>query len=87
MVVDIDENEIQESVVEIITKDTASDMESMLFDDSKYSHLRKMYKDTVQQLMREIIKKHETEIIGKAIEQAAGIVARKAWTIKAGEII
>jgi diphthamide biosynthesis methyltransferase len=87
LTVDIDEKEIQESAIDLITKNTVSDMESMLFDDSRYSHLRKIYKDTVQQLMRDIIKKHEAEIVDKAIEQAAGIVARKAWTIKAGDIV
>lgn len=87
LTVDVDEKEIQENVVDLITRNTVREIEGLLFDgDSKYSHLRKIYKDNVQRLMREIIYKHETEIVEKAIEQAAAIVARKAWTIKAGEI-
>lgn len=86
--VDIDDLEIQKSVVETITDNTTKEIETFLFDgDSRYSHLRKLYKDNVQRLMREIIYKHENEIVEKAIEQAAAIVARKAWTIKAGEIV
>ena len=85
--VELDEKQIQENVIAIVTENTVSEIEEILFDgDSRYSHLRKMYKDNVQRLMREIISKHEPEIVEKAIEQAAVIVARKAWTIKAGEI-
>ena len=83
---DIDEQLINEAVIKTMTNEMIEQIEREMFSESRYGGLRKLYKENVQAEVRAMIKAHETEIVEKAISEAAAIVARKAWTIQAGEI-
>ena len=87
LVFDIDEQRINEAVVKTMTADTVEQLENGMFGEDRYVQLRKLYKENVQAEVRAMIKAHETEIVEKAITEAGAIVARKAWAIKAGEIV
>lgn len=82
----ISEEALSQAVMDVLVKDAVDTAEQQLFDDGCYGYMRKVYKDHVQTQMREMLKRHETEILDRAISEAAKIVARKAWAIKAGEI-
>ena len=82
----ISEEALSQAVMDVLVKDAVDTAEQQLFVDGRYGYMRKVYKDHVQTQMREMLKRHETEILDKAINEAAKIVARKAWAIKAGDI-
>ena len=86
LTLDIDEQRINEAVIKALTDETVEQLEKGIFDRDSYQ-LRKLYKENVQAEVRAMIKAHETEIVEKAITEAGAIVARKAWAIKAGEIV
>ncbi len=86
-VFDIDEQRINEAIVKTMVEETVEQIERGMFGENGYGQLRKLYKENVQAEVRAMIKAHETEIVEKAITEAGAIVARKAWAIKAGEIV
>lgn len=85
--IEINEKELMNTVVELLVARTVEQVETQIFTDDRYSRMRKMYKDDVQGEVRKAIKEHEPEILDKAITEAAAIVARKAWSIKAEDIL
>ena len=87
LVFDIDEQRINEAVIKALTDETVEQIEKEMYGKDRYGLLRKLYKENVQAEVRAMIKAHETEIVEKAIKEAGVIVARKAWAIKAGEIV
>lgn len=87
LVFDIDEQRINEAVIKALTDETVEQIEKGMFGENRYGQLRKLYRENVQAEVRAMIKAHETEIVEKAIKEAGAIVARKAWAIKAGEIV
>lgn len=74
----IDEEELKKRVVDIVITRAVESMEEQLFSDNRYSAMRKKYKEDVQAKVRDLIKAHEDEIIGKAVSEAGAIMARKA---------
>lgn len=74
----IDEKDLEQNVISILTTDAVDRVEQELFGDSRFSGMRKLYKENVQSLVRVMLKEHETEIVEKAVNEAAAILARKA---------
>ena len=87
LTLDIDEQRINEAAIKALTDETVEQIEKGMYGEGRYALLRKLYKENVQAEVRTVIKAHETEIVEKAIKEAGAIVARKAWAIKAGEIV
>lgn len=87
LMLDIDEQLINEAVIKTLTVEIVEQIKKGMYGEDRYALLRKLYKENVQAEVRAMIKAHETEIVEKAIKEAAAIVARKAWAIKAGEIV
>lgn len=86
LTLDIDEQRINEAVIKALTDETLEQIEKGMFGVDRYVQLRKLYKENVQAEVRAVIKAHETEIVEKAISEAAAILARKAWKQKAEEL-
>lgn len=87
LMLDIDEQLINEAVIKTLTVEIVEQIKKGMYGEDRYALLRKLYKENVQAEVRAMIKAHETEIVEKAIKEAGAIVARKAWAIKAGEIV
>ena len=78
LTVTIDEKEISEIAVDTLTKKAIAEINGNLFEESHYNFLRRIYKEDIQKEIRTIVKAHETDIIEKAISEAARIIAKKA---------
>ena len=86
LTLEIDEQRINEAVIKTMTDETVEQLENGIFGEGRYSMLKKLYKENVQAEVRTLIKAHEDEIVKNAISEAAAILARKVWKMKADEI-
>ena len=76
----IDEQAIEQAALNILVDDTVKDMQKGMFGQpgGRYDYMRKLHRENVQREVREMLKQHETEIIDRAVTEAAAILARKA---------
>lgn len=75
----VDDSKINEAIANIIVRDAVDEVQVQLFEGGgRYNAMRKMYRETVQSQVRDLIKKNADAIIEKAVDEAARIIARKA---------
>lgn len=75
----VDDSKINEAVTSIIVQNAVDEVQAQLFEGGgRYNTMRKMYRETVQSQVRDLIKKNADAIIEKAVDEAARIIARKA---------
>ena len=78
--VNIDEATLNEAVSDILVRDSVKEVKEQLFDSDggRYSIMRRLYRESVQDEVRKLIKANSDAIIDKAVNEASRIIAKKA---------
>lgn len=75
--VSIDEDSLSKAITDELVGHTVGTLKEEIFGESRYSLLRRVYKEQVQNEIRKMLKAHEKEIIDRAVSEASVRIAKK----------
>lgn len=75
--IEIDEQEIAEEVKALIIRNAVKKIEEDLYHDPYGNVNRRVYKDGINEAVRETVKKHFDDIINRAVDYAGEYIGKK----------
>lgn len=75
--IEIDEQEIMEEVKAVVIRNAVKKVEEDLYHDPYGNINRRVYKDGINEGVRETVKKHFDDIINRAVDYAGEYIGKK----------
>lgn len=75
--IEIDEEKIADEVKAVIIRDAVEKIEEDLYHDPYGNINRRVYKDGINEAVRETVKKHFDDIINRAVDYAGEYIGKK----------